>query len=60
MPIQINTSVKGKEYFSANLRCDFSSSVETPRSLMPRRPNSANESRKEQASFVQPGVSSFG
>ena len=54
------SSVNGSLYFSANRAWDFAESILTPSTTAPRFLNAANSSRKPQASFVQPGVSSLG
>lgn len=54
------SSGKGSSYFSRNRSCDPSESFETPYTTAPGLPSRAIESRKSQASRVQPGVWSFG
>ena len=53
-------SSKGSEYFAAKAACESVSSGEMPRTVTPAARRSAKPSRRLQASFVQPGVSSFG
>ncbi len=54
------SSGKGRAYLSTNFRCEAPSSGETPSTTVPVAWISPQRSRKPQASFVQPGVSSFG
>ena len=55
-----DSSVKGSEYLAANFWCDASLSGEMPSTTVSCAWISDQRSRKPQASFVQPGVSSLG
>ena len=52
--------MNGSLYFAANFRCDSPLSAETPSTTAPAFWMSFQRSRKPHASFVHPGVSSFG
>jgi len=54
------SSGKSSWYLAANFWCEASVSAETPNTATPAVAKAARWSRKPQASFVQPGVSSFG
>src|SRR5262245_38625093 len=55
-----DSSVNGSLYFARNFVCDAASSAETPSTTTPSFCSVFQSSRNPQASFVQPGVSSFG
>src|SRR6186713_1343717 len=55
-----DSSANGSLYFARNFWCDVASSPDTPRTTTPSFWSVFQSSRKPQASFVQPGVSSFG
>jgi hypothetical protein len=50
----------GSSYFARNFRCDSTSSALMPSTVAFSPSNRGEASRREHASTVQPGVSSFG
>ena len=54
------SSGKFSWYFAANFWCEASLSADTPKTGTRTPSKRGIRSRKPQASFVQPGVSSFG
>ena len=52
--------MNGSACFCLNLSCEATGSRDTPMTTAPVLPKSGSESRKPQASAVQPEVSSFG
>ena len=55
-----DSSVYGRRCFALNAAWLAGGSEEMPITSQPASVNASYESRKEQASLVQPGVSSFG